>query len=188
MRGRDSARRKFGDAAGHGMGEMQPIWATRFLQEAVWRTRPVGEPASIPAPGLRFPSSSHMTTATRDLEPEAPKPSVPRRPAQLSPGAGPAKPGRGGLPAAGCALESQVSRRGVRHSGLRPGDPRRWSGRSPRGSHPPLSLAKSLKVLVPFVTPGASNHSVSISLTLFIPLKTHLKTLQPGVCSGLYPH
>lgn len=38
------------------------------------------------------------------------------------------------------------------------------------------------------ITPGASNHSVSISLTPFIPLKTHLKTLGPRVCSGLYPH
>lgn len=53
---------------------------------------------------------------------------------------------------------------------------------------PLLGLAKSLKAPAPFLTPGASNHSVSISLTLFIPLKTHLKTLQPGVCSGLHPH
>lgn len=61
-------------------------------------------------------------------------------------------------------------------------------GPPPLRSAPPLSLAKSLKAQSPFVTPGASNHSVSISLTLFILLKTHLKTLQPGVCSGLYPH
>lgn len=85
-------------------------------------------------------------------------------------------------------LRPRVSRRGGRDGGLRPAAPRRWSGRPPRGLLPPLGIAKSLKAPAPFVTRGASNHSVSISLTLFIPLKTHLKTLQPGVCSGLYPH
>lgn len=74
-------------------------------------------------------------------------------------------------------------RRGGSFAGPRPGARRRR-----RWGRPALGLAKSLKAPAPSLTPGASNHSVSISLTLFIPLKTHLKTLQAGVRAGLYPH
>lgn len=90
------------------------------------------------------------------------------------------------VPVACCALASPVDERRTEACAQElPG-----GGRAAplETCNPPPSPAKSLKASSPFVTPGASNHSVSISLTLFIPLKTHLKTLQPGVCSGLYPH
>lgn len=145
-----------------------------------------GGTSQPPRVGPAFHSGGHLTTVTRSVEPVAPEPLTPvaarailpwRRPGQAGPRRTPC-----GRPRPG------VSRRAGRDGGLRPGAPWRWSGRPPRGLLPLLSLAKSLKAWAPFVTPGASNHSVSISLTLFIPLKTHLKTLQPGVCSGLYPH
>lgn len=54
---------------------------------------------------------------------------------------------------------------------------------------PPPGITKSMKFTASlFDTTGSSNHSISISLTLFIQLKTHLKTLQARVCSLLYTH
>lgn len=54
---------------------------------------------------------------------------------------------------------------------------------------PPPGITKSMKFAASlFDTTGSSNHSISISLTLFIQLKTHLKTLQARVCSLLYTH
>lgn len=120
----------------------------------------VKEPARVPAQGLRpTPVGGHLATATRGVEPVAPQPSALRSP-------GPAPAG---------ALASPVEEGGTQAC-------------APSSLLPPLSLSKSLKAPAPFVTPGAPNHRVSISLTPLIPLKTHLKTLQPGVCSGLYPH
>lgn len=136
--------------------------------------------------GPAIPFRGHLTTGTRDVEPRGAQ--------ALCPAAARAaltqrQPSRAGTRRTPCRwLRPRVSRRGGRDTGLPPDALWRWSGRPPRGSLPPLSFAKSLKAPAPFVTPGASNHSVSISLTLFIQLKTHLKTLQPGVCSGLYPH
>lgn len=161
-------------------GAMQRVWATPLLQEAAWRERAEGEPAWVPAPGLRS-----TLVATWPLPLEAWSPWLPNPRPRRGPRSPHASPRSRSV---ADALPLHAPRRGGRDEGLRPGAPWRWSGRPPRGSLPPLSLSKSLKALAPFVTPGASNHSVSISLTLFIPLKTHLKTLQRGVCSGLYPH
>lgn len=96
-----------------------------------------------------------------------------------------AKPGGWAL-AAGCAVTFPVEDVGT--EACAQATWRRAGGLSSRAASFPLGPAKSWQARSPFVTPGASNHSASISLTLFIPLKTHLKTLQPGVCSGLYPH
>lgn len=99
---RDSSRRKFEDATWRGGGETQPVWATRFLQEAAWSARAVANlPASrrwacdpLPRPPDRWPARR----AARER-----KPSAPQRPALRSPRAGPAEPG--------CALASPVEDR-----------------------------------------------------------------------------
>lgn len=135
------------------------------LQEAAWRDRAVGEP---PVPPRRAcdslpwpPGHCHSQSAARGSQ-----------------AFGPAA-----ARAAGGWWPLAAPRRGGSFAGPRPGPRRRR-----RWGRPALGLAKSLKAPAPSLTPGASNHSVSISLTLFIPLKTHLKTLQAGVRAGLYPH
>lgn len=136
------------------------------LQEAAWRARAVGEPARAPAPGLRLTPVATWPLPLAECSP-------------WLPAFGPAAARAAG----GWWWPLAAPRRGGSFAGPRPGARRRR-----RWGRPALGLAKSLKAPAPSLTPGASNHSVSISLTLFIPLKTHLKTLQAGVRAGLYPH
>lgn len=174
--------RKFEDAAGLGGGwggGNTRVWATILLLKATQKDREVGESSSDPGGAcgpLSWPPGRCHLQRGWSLWLPSPQPAAAR--------AAPSRPVRGPCD----SVSPNVARRGERGTGLRPGALWRRSGRPLRSALPPLSLAKSLKALAHFVTPGASNHPVSISLTLFIQLKTHLKTLHPGVCSGLYPH
>lgn len=131
--------RKFEDATWRGGGETQPVWATRFLQEAAWSARAV---ANLPAsrrwacdPLRGHPDRWPARRAARER-----KPSAPQRPALRSPSAGPAEPG--------CALASPVEDRETQAS---PASSRRDSGRPLEACSPPLSLAKS-------TSPGPLGH------------------------------
>lgn len=160
-------------AAGGKCNPFGPQGSSRRLPGALelWPT------CQHPGAGPAIPFRGHLTAGPRDVQPESASPRP--RSGRLCAHPAPAQPSR----AAPSRLPSRTERR-------RPAPASSPAGLGPPPSRlaPPLSLAKSLKAPAPSVTPGASNHSVSISLTLFIPLKTHLKTLQPGVCSGLYPH
>lgn len=187
MRDRDVSRRKFEDAAGLGGGYRRKC--TRLGHSFTPGGCPERPRSRETCPCPRVGPAIHS--------PWPPGHCHSRRGARGSQALG--QPPRPGQPSSGPVQPTSADagplaapwRRPSRREGHRPAAPGsslRWSGRPLRGSLPPLSLAKSLKAPTPSVTPGASNHPVSISLTLFIPLKTHLKTLQLGVCSGLYPH
>lgn len=124
-------RRKFEDATWRGGGSAQPVWATRFLQEAAWSARAVANlPASrrwacdpLPRPPDRWPARR----AARERKPSAPQRQLCAHPA-------PAQPSR----AAPSRLPSRTEERRPA-----PASSRRDSGRPLELARPPLSLAKS---------------------------------------------
>lgn len=168
---------------GAGMSGRKVPGCGRARRGALWGDGPRPGPSSTPGGGLGAAGWRDLPGSPAcDPLPQPPGRCYSRRGACGFGARAPGQPSSG--PCGGPAARG--ARRGGKDTGLRPVALPRWPGRPLRGGLPPLRLAKSLKARAPFVTPGAPNHPVSISLTLFIPLKTHLKTL--GVCSGLYPH
>lgn len=158
----------------NGKGRKQSIGATPWLPRLPGQT-------TCPCPASRKPSTPVATWSSHS--------GVQRMCSQAF---GPRRPAQPYLQSQAAEsylwLRCHLFRRGQRDRGLHLSSLAMVGRPPPPAGFLPLGPAKSRLVRSPFVTPGASNHSVSISLTLFIPLKTHLKTLQPGVCSGLYPH